>query len=110
DVAWPALLDERLLDAVAFRDLLVHQPRAAHASAARPRREQLRRLLRVPHREGELRRALVLGGRDRRVGTTRLPPLDRVPPLRLRPAHRGAPARTPTRPERRRGRITRQAV
>ena len=82
----------------------------AHAPVARARQQQLRRLLRVRDREVELRRPLLLGRRDRRVGPARPRPLDRLPPLRLRAAARGAAARPAARPDRRSGRPARAAA
>src|SRR5207237_7650926 len=72
--------------------------RRRHACAARARPEHLRRLLRVRDREVELRRALLLGSRDRRVGAARPRPLDRLTSLRLRPAARCAAPRPAARP------------
>ena len=110
DLPAPEGLDAGQLGERALRRLLVHRPGPAHASAARSRQQQLRRLLRVRDREGELRRPLVLGRRDRRVGAARPRPLDRLPPLRVRAAARRAAARPAARPDRRPGRPARAAA
>ena len=62
----------------ALRRLLVRPGHPPHASAARARAEQLRRLLRVRHRPAGLRAALVLRGDDRRDGPRRHGPAGRV--------------------------------